>query len=246
MAESLWIRRSVRSFPRLRLVCLPFAGGGASVFQALPGLLPEAVEIVAVQLPGREERSREDPPARLDRLVRAIAIALRPYQDLPLAFYGHCAGGLLAYELASHMGAEQDVWPRRLVVGAQPAPGSPIPGAHLHELSDRELIDAVAGRGGLPEAVVGNTALIEFLLPLLRSDFALWERYEHRPRPPLPVPINVLRGRDDPLVGKAEVEGWREHTTAGVTEATVDGGHYFINDLTDESARVLTNALLPD
>ncbi|WP_239646178.1 thioesterase II family protein [Nocardiopsis valliformis] len=236
----------MRDSPRTRLVCLPFAGGGASVFRQLPGLLPDTVETLAVQLPGREDRSREEPPDGLERLVRAIAIALRPYQDLPLTFYGHCAGGLLAYEVASYMGREHGVWPRRLVVGAQPAPSAPVPGERLHELPDRELVEAVVARGGLPEAVARQSSLIEFLLPLLRSDFALWERYEHRPRPPLPVPVTVILGRDDPLVGRSAVRGWREYTTAGVTEEFVDGGHYFIDGLSKESARTLAFALLSD
>src|SRR5689334_9345116 len=99
-ADSRWIRRAVRPRPSLRLVCLPFAGGGASVYQSLARRLPHSIEVLAIQLPGREERTREDPPASVPALAAACAVAVRPYLNVPYALYGHCAGALLAYEVA--------------------------------------------------------------------------------------------------------------------------------------------------
>lgn len=90
-ADSRWVRRVPREDARMRLICLPFAGGGASVYQRMAALLPSWVEILAVQYPGREDRSREDPPSSVAGLVTACAIALRPYTTMPYALYGHCA-----------------------------------------------------------------------------------------------------------------------------------------------------------
>ncbi|MZE55068.1 hypothetical protein GTY86_28075, partial [Streptomyces sp. SID5770] len=63
-AESPWVRRAARpGRPRLRLLCFPYAGMGASLYRSWPGLLPEDVEVVAVQPPGREDRARDPLPA---------------------------------------------------------------------------------------------------------------------------------------------------------------------------------------
>ncbi|MGW5710119.1 thioesterase [Streptomyces olivaceus] len=243
-AESRWIRRAARPSAALRLICLPFAGGGASVFADLPGLLPESVEVVAVQPPGREDRSREEAPGDLGALVRACAVALRPYCTVPYALYGHCAGALLAYEVAQTMGERFGVWPRTLVAGAQPAPHLPASGPVLHELPDGELLGAVRARGGIPDALLDKPAFLEFLLPVLRADFRLWERYEYRARPPLPVPVTTLRGRDDRLVRPQDAQAWREHTSVGASDRLVDGGHYFIKDMSLDAARTLAEVLL--
>ena len=51
--SSPWIVRTAsRSEARLRLFCLPYAGGAASAYRAWPRALPADVEVCAVQLPG--------------------------------------------------------------------------------------------------------------------------------------------------------------------------------------------------
>ncbi|HEX2514627.1 MAG TPA: thioesterase domain-containing protein, partial [Chloroflexota bacterium] len=39
---------------RVRLLCLPYAGGGASAFRHWPDALTSSIEVCPVQLPGRE------------------------------------------------------------------------------------------------------------------------------------------------------------------------------------------------
>ncbi|GAA1551471.1 alpha/beta fold hydrolase [Dactylosporangium maewongense] len=241
-ADSQWVRRVPREGARLRLVCLPFAGGGASVYQGMAALLPSWIEVLAVQPPGHEDRSREPLPASIPGLVTACAIALRPYTTMPYALYGHCAGALLAHEVAHEMGRRFGTWPQRLIAAEQPAPQAPPPPAPLHLRSDEDLLASIRDRGGLPEAVAGNAQLLEFLLPVLRHDFALWENYRHRPRPPLPVPITTVRGTTG-SVDETALAGWAEQTTAGRTGVTVEGGHYFIVGLTAAAAGGIAAAL---
>ncbi|MEV4131793.1 thioesterase domain-containing protein [Dactylosporangium sp. NPDC049742] len=241
-ADSQWVRRVPREGARLRLVCLPFAGGGASVYQGMAALLPSWIEVMAVQPPGHEDRSREPLPASIPGLVTACAIALRPYTTMPYALYGHCAGALLAHEVAHEMGRRFGTWPQRLIAAEQPAPQAPPPPAPLHLRSDEDLLASIRDRGGLPAAVAGNAQLLEFLLPVLRHDFALWENYRHRHRPPLPVPITTVRGTAG-SVDETALAGWAEQTTAGRTGVTVEGGHYFIVGLTAAAAGGIAAAL---
>lgn len=61
-AADTWIafpQRNPRS--KLRLLCLPYAGGDASLFHRWPENLPDAVEVCAVKLPDREARFNEAP-----------------------------------------------------------------------------------------------------------------------------------------------------------------------------------------
>jgi len=243
-ADSRWVRRAVRPKPRLRLICLPFAGGGASIYQKLPELLPPSIEVVALQLPGREDRTREEPPRSMSALVTACAVAMRPYRGVPYAFYGHCAGALLAYELAHEVHTRFGTWPSMLVAGAQPAPHLHTPATPLHELPDDLLLEVIRERGGLPEAVTRNPGLVEVLLPLLRADFTLWEQYTPRSRAPLPCPVLTVRGRDDRLVDAAATQPWAEYSTAGWAELFVEGGHYFVAALGPTDAAAIGRALL--
>jgi hypothetical protein len=46
---------------KIRLVCFPCAGRGASLYRTWPGPLGKDVEVCAIQLPGRENRLDEPP-----------------------------------------------------------------------------------------------------------------------------------------------------------------------------------------
>src|SRR5919197_4113314 len=63
------IRPQPRSSARLRLFCLAYAGGGASLFRSWPNGLPADVEVCGVQLPGRETRLFERPFMAMGPLV---------------------------------------------------------------------------------------------------------------------------------------------------------------------------------
>src|SRR5262249_46191279 len=84
----------------LRLLLFPFAGGGASVFNACQAQFPAKIETYAVQYPGRESRWSERRFVSLRELVAAIADELMPHVAGPFAFLGHSLGGLIAFELA--------------------------------------------------------------------------------------------------------------------------------------------------
>eukprot|EP00966_Prymnesium_polylepis_P288749 6669497-Prymnesium_polylepis.1 len=50
------------SEPKLRVVAIPQAGMGAQVFFGWQKVLPHDVEVLPVELPGRNSRSREPKP----------------------------------------------------------------------------------------------------------------------------------------------------------------------------------------
>lgn len=242
-ADSPWIRRAPREKPALRLICVAYGGGGASIFHSLAGFMPESIEVVALQLPGREDRSGEAPPTSLRRLVHTCAIALGPYCAMPFAFYGHCAGALLAFELAHQINARFGARPAHFIAAAQHAPHVPPTSLLLRELPDDVLLDTVRQRGGLPDAVAENTELTAFLLPLLQSDFKLWRQYDYVPKKPMQWPVTALHGADDDVTEASSIKAWQEHTSADFAYHEVAGGHYFINEMTVDTARLISRRL---
>lgn len=94
---------SPRLAARLRLICLPYAGGNASAYRQWQGYLPGDVEILAVQLPGREDRFSEPAIASVDVLVDGLVDGLSTYRDQPFALFEHSMGALIAFELARRL-----------------------------------------------------------------------------------------------------------------------------------------------
>src|SRR3954463_501070 len=97
--------------PRLRLVCLPYAGGSASIYHGWASELDDDVELVAVQLPGRGPRLREAPFTQMEALLGALVEAMAPLDDAPFALFGHSMGALVGFELARWLRAQGRIGP---------------------------------------------------------------------------------------------------------------------------------------
>ena len=72
----------------MRLIGLPYAGGGVAMYYRWRSLLPKRIEVVPIHLPGRDERITEPPQTELRTLVGEIADALAPVIDRPFAILG--------------------------------------------------------------------------------------------------------------------------------------------------------------
>lgn len=226
----------------VQLFCLPYAGGGASVYHRWPAAVPADVEVIAVQLPGRENRIVEDPEFDLAELAGAILARA----DRPFALYGHSLGGRYAFETVRHLHRLGERLPVRLYAGACRAPhiraAGPFDG--LSTVGDDELLRRVTEGGGLSEAVLAEPELVELLLPVLRADFTALDEYVFVPGPPLPVPVVAFAGREDRAVPLADIEAWSVHAGAGLTVHEVSGDHFFCQRPDSEVFELLPRDLL--
>ncbi len=215
--------------PGVRLVCLPYAGGGSAVYHRWRPAMPAGARLLPVCLAGREQRIGEPLPDDLPAVAGQVADEIAPQLDRPLVVLGHSMGALLAYELAHELRRRGARSPELLVVAASAAPDSPPPAEPLHELPDDQFVAQMQQRyDGIPPAVSDNPELLALLLPILRADVRLVETYRCDQRPPLDMEILALGGADDPAASAAKLAGWRRHTTGKFSARLLPGGHFFL------------------
>ena len=221
---------SPRPQTHLRLFCLPYAGGAASLFRAWGNHLPPTIEVCPIQLPGRENRIGEPAFTQVQPLVQAILNGLQPYLDKPFAFWGHSMGALLAFELARQLRRTHQPAPQHLFVSAHRAPHLPYPTPPIHHLPEAEFMDELRHLQGTPEAVLQHKELMQLLLPLLRCDFELVETYTYHPEAPLPCGISAFLGEQDQHVSPAEMAGWAEQTRGQFHLHQLPGDHFYLHE----------------
>ena len=209
------------------LFCFPHAGGAASAFRPLADLLAGRVNIVPVQLPGRERRRQDPLPADMAALVEDIDRHLDPHLDIPHAFYGHSMGGLIAYDLAERRHARGARTPLRLLVGACRAPHLPPAFASARLLSDRELQDRMIATGGMSQQLLSYPDWVASALEQTRGDLHLVASRRHQLLAPAAYPIDAFAGLGDSLVSTSDVMAWHQHAGAGFDLHGLDGGHFF-------------------
>ncbi|WP_433260179.1 thioesterase II family protein [Actinosynnema sp. CS-041913] len=226
------------------LICLPFAGAGASFFGSWQSRLPEGVKVAAAQLAGREERFVEEPGTEVARAVDDVLpwVVEQVAGAGQVALFGHSMGAVLAYDLAHRLGEVAGVSLAKVFVSGSPGPWSARE-SRATGLDDDEFVARVQRFAGYSHPALEHPEMRELLLPVLRADVAMHENYRPASDKPLSVPITALRGRDDGLVSAEQVAQWSAATTGAFACVEFAGGHMYLSDDPDDLLRHLAAEL---
>jgi medium-chain acyl-[acyl-carrier-protein] hydrolase len=230
---SPWIRvfASGAMPPSRRLLCCPYAGGGASLFRSWVEHLPPDVELLAIQYPGREERLLEPPFTSLIELTSALTQDIGPLlADKPYAIFGHSLGALVAFEMTREQRRRGARLPTQLFLSGAPDPQDDAfrrKGRHLW--SDPAFVEELRRIGGTPAELLNNSELMSLLLPTLKADFALVDTYEYVHDVLLNLPIQTFGGLQDHEIGAASLRAWSRETRAAFRLSMFAGDHFFLN-----------------
>ena len=232
----LWLRRFHPAGPGApQVVCFPCAGGSAGAFFDLSAALSPEIEVLAVQYPGRQDRSRERPSTDLaeladeitDQLLARLGPAERP------ALFGHSMGSLVAFETALRL-ERAGRRPTVLFASSHRAPVDS--GTGLDGLDDASITEELARLSGTDPEVLADEGLMELILPVLRADYTALARYRHVPGLLLACPVVAALGDADPEVSPEEAARWAEHTGAASSVRVFDGDHFYLKPRLHELA----------
>jgi NADPH:quinone reductase-like Zn-dependent oxidoreductase/surfactin synthase thioesterase subunit/NADP-dependent 3-hydroxy acid dehydrogenase YdfG/aryl carrier-like protein len=248
-----WVLRSkVIDNPRMRLFCLPYFAGGASVYSSWGESLMDGVEVCAIQYPGREERMAEKPFDRVEELVKAISEVIDPLLDCPIAFYCHSAGAGIGLELARYLRKEKGIQPVKFMVGGWRSPHLVSPFKFLDAIDDNEVymdknIPNIIGHLRsleIPESVLENNELIDEMLPALRADILLGKRYTYYEDDPLSCSLTAIAGNNDSVFTEEQIKQWEIHTSGEFRFMKVNGSHLFCRDNKEELLEIISEELM--
>lgn len=227
--------------PVARLFCFPYAGGSAQTFKPWAELIPDPVEIQALQLPGRPGRMNETPIDSLEPLIESIVEAIEPLTDVPYAFYGHSMGSLIAFETTKRLADEFRTQPDKLFVAARRAPHLVSRDQTLHEQPLDKVRSFLKSLRAVPNEILANDELMQLLWPALRADLKLDGLYAYTPGPGVPCPVIAFTGQDDEYVSRPEISGWSMHAGGEFELHVIPGDHFFMDQ--PKNRQVLLNLI---
>lgn len=237
--------RAKADYDAVPLFCLPHAGGAASAFRTWLGRIPGA-DVLPVQLPGREGRMREAAYEDMSVLAGDIAsVITEAAAGRAFALYGHSLGSLTAFETIRELRRRGVQQPVHLIVSGSCAPQkSSSLGRKISTMSTPKLVDALRAMGGTPEWLLSDPELQAMILPAVRGDFGLRERYRYVDEPPLDLPITVIASDDDPRASRRLQAKWDAQTSRQFVLHTLLGAHFAVYEQADLTFAHLADALL--
>ncbi len=230
MSRTLGAASCLRSFhqssqPTARLLCLPHAGGTAGYFFDLSAALSPAIEVLAVQYPGRQERLHEPPLEDLTGLADEVVAGLARMPAIPLTLFGHSMGALVAFEVAASLQRGPGPAASKLLASAMTAPSAIRPGSAPD--GDEALIATLRSLHGTASRLLEDAEFTELFLPAIRADYLATHNYPPARGAVLDCPITAFVGRDDPHVSESAAREWASHTRWGFDLRSFAGDHFY-------------------
>ncbi|RRA04527.1 thioesterase [Burkholderia cenocepacia] len=212
-----------------RLFCFPYAGAGSLLYRRWALELPDWIEVVAVELPGRQTRFSEAPPTSLDAMTDALATAAHGLLDKPFGTFGYSFGSVVGIEWLRELDRRRLRGPIHAFCAAHRAPHVVPRPLAIHRLPEPDLIDWLKTMGGTPDALLSEPDWLRHFLRALRADLALAEGYCTDTPFALRCGLTVFGGLHDPHVDVDALREWRRYSGGPFSLHRFDGDHFFIH-----------------
>jgi len=230
-------------YPATRLLCFTYAGGNGNEYRVWNNQLSPKIEQMLVQMPGRGRRFAEDCAGDLYELIDEIVESVRALDDLPLVFFGHSMGCIIAYETAHALIQRGMTGPSHLFLSGRKAAHLPLNRRSYYDLPDHELLSELKRLGSANNELLDNRELVDLMLPILRADFKLHDNYRFTQREKLTATMTVLGGTQDPTYDSAELARWSELTTGETELIFFRDGHFFTERFQAEIADIINQKI---
>lgn len=232
-----------------RIYCFPHAGGSTRTFAQWQDALSQDAQILAVCRPGREHRAKEPSPSFAEFADASAEAILRAgeHDGRPVYLFGHSLGALVAFEVARRLAPRLPALCHLIASGCS-AP-SLLPSERVRRIAGLEGEDfarGIAFFGGLPAEVLDDADLRELLLPAVIGDFRMAVGYRYRDVGPLPVPITLINGREDPHVGPEQLEPWDREAPRPPERHWAEGGHFYFEQRPEAATDLLRAVVQAD
>ncbi|QGQ96117.1 thioesterase [Paenibacillus psychroresistens] len=230
---------------RMKVFCLPYAGGSAAIYSRWKKPLEDIADIIPIELAGRGRRIQETVyDSMIDTVADAYSIISKQIDDKPYALFGHSMGGAIAYEVTHSLMQNGHRSPEVVFFSGRSAPHMKKElEKNVHLYGDNEFIEEILQLGGTPKQLFEEEELKKLFMPLLRADYRIVETYQYKEKANrLNSKVCVFYGlKDETTVGG--MEEWNKHTKLPCRLFGFEGGHFFIHEDMDKVLGIIRDCL---
>ncbi|MFX0547822.1 amino acid adenylation domain-containing protein [Hathewaya histolytica] len=242
--KNKWISHGTnRIEAKINLMCFPHAGGSAMYYTPWVDYLDNRINLWPIQYPFREDRQQEKMPSTIQELAYQMAVDCKELFQKPFAFFGHCTGSVISYEVAKQVKLLYGKEPEVLFVSSNPSPCYK-PLQNTEEWSDQQFIEFLDNYGFIQKDMFQEEEFASYFLPIIRGDFKIHENYNFENITLLNCPIYAYYGSDDlSILDRKMVKDWSKFTTKDFHEKVFNGGHFYLDRQKKDICKEITDIL---
>ncbi|WP_413790837.1 MULTISPECIES: thioesterase II family protein [unclassified Pseudomonas] len=226
------------------LLCFGPAGCGASFYRRWAKQLDATIKVLAIQLPGRESRHKEQRPTTFTAVVEHLADTIHQHLPGDYSIFGHSLGGALGFAVSQALEERHGRPAQTVIISARTVPDETRLTDIDPESSDPQLTEFLMSLGCLPPQLAADAEAMAVYLPIIRDDLRLNADAQRHGFGQVSSRLVALSGESDLLATPAQMQRWSEHTSRDFTLHTCQGGHFFIleqqPDIVDLLSRIVT------
>ena len=206
----------------IQVFCFPGGGIFADEF-IVPENSDSDINYERIEWRGADDNR---PLRSVEGLVERAHSLIRSRLRGRFAFYGHCLGAIVAYELTLRLREEGLPVPELLVAAGLMGPHLYVaPNAHrLPADKLLELLNVI--RYPFARRLCEDVEFQQRRLPMIRADLEAMAGYEYRQRRPLGLPITAISPRHDLWSYPLRTDSWKLHTQGACRVLEWEGDHY--------------------
>lgn len=232
-----WIKQFPGTAPGATVI-FPHAGGAAAAYRGFAKVLSDnGTPAIIVQYPQRADRLTHPAVGTVAEIAEQLFDAGDFSGAAPLTLFGHCMGAVVAFEFA-RVAERNGLDIQALWVSASEAP-SAVAASPALPMGQSEILAEMVDLGGTDPQLLADDDFVELLLTAVRADYEAFNRYSCDTGVTIAADIYALGGEQDHRISEDMLRGWEIHTEGAFTLSLFDGGHFYINDYTEDVAELV-------
>ncbi len=230
---------------KIKLFCLPYAGGSAISYVRLKKYLKSNIELYPIELSGRGRRFNESFYQNFDEAVNdASNIIIENLDGTPYAILGHSMGCWLGLELAYKLKEMGLYSPVHMFLSGRYPPTIKKNEILLHTLPMEEFMSSIFELGGTPKELLEHKELYNIYSKILYTDIKMLETFipsQHNDK--LDCNFTIFYGKNDNKMSLSDANEWGFYTKRNSKVYGFEGGHFFIHENEQDIAEVICERL---
>lgn len=222
------------------LFYFPYAGGSTVTLHSWKKLFDNDIEFIPIDYAGHGKRRKEKFCTSLEEICLDIYDKIKDEINNYDCYYmaGHCIGAIIAYELYYFIRNRKEIrLPQALFLSGQGAPDN-VKSEMLSLMDSNSLLMNLYKKGTIQDDMLDEEIreyVENLVLAPVRADAMLLDNYIFTPKEePVKSRISILYGKSDELYTDDDFKKWSRFAEWPVHYYCFDGGHYFVNDCTEE------------